>query len=148
MELSIRYKRNKKKAIDFRCNFIFITCYSGSRSPEKRGPSARTGKMSFPRNVSPLAQKIRYDIENLFLHQYVHHPVYFRETDFKPGSFIYNNKERADEMLYFVKESAKLLDNILLKWKAEVHFSLSSTLFRTEGAGQQAHCCTLCRGTT
>ncbi|CAL8472274.1 g11816 [Coccomyxa elongata] len=75
--------------------------------------------MSFPRNVSPLAQRIRYDIENLFRHQYVHHPVYFRETDFKPGSFIYNNKERADEMLYFVKESGRLLDNILLKWKAE-----------------------------
>lgn len=85
--------------------------------------------MSFPRNVSPLAQRIRYDIENLFRHQYVHHPVYFRETDFKPGSFIYNNKERADEMLYFVKESGRLLDNILLKWKAEVSASLLITSF-------------------
>lgn len=109
---------------------------------EEQGCCACTGKMSFPRNVSPLAQKIRYDIENLFRHQYVHHPVYFRETDFKPGSFIYNNKERADEMLYFVKESGRLLDNILLKWKAEVHFSLLSTLFRSFRVGPQAECCT------
>lgn len=77
--------------------------------------------MSFPRNVSPLAQKIRYDLENIVKHQYVHHPVYFRDNDFKPGAFIYDNKERADEMLYFMKESARLLDNIIRKWnKAEV----------------------------
>ena len=72
------------------------------------------------RIVSPLASKIRYDIENLFHHQYVHHPVYFRDTNLKPGGSLYADKERADEMLYFMKESARLLDNILQKWNAEV----------------------------
>ncbi|EIE23415.1 hypothetical protein COCSUDRAFT_62950 [Coccomyxa subellipsoidea C-169] len=75
--------------------------------------------MSLSRIVSPLASKIRYDIENLFHHQYVHHPVYFRDTNLKPGGSLYADKERADEMLYFTKESARLLDNILRKWNAE-----------------------------
>ena len=79
--------------------------------------------MSLSRTISPLARKFRYDIENLFHHEYVHHPTYFRDADFKPGAILYANKERADEMLYFTKESARLLDNILLKWKAEVEKS-------------------------
>ncbi|KAK9905976.1 hypothetical protein WJX75_009970 [Coccomyxa subellipsoidea] len=75
--------------------------------------------MSVSRVLSPLARKFRYDIETLRHHEYMHHPTYFRDADFKPGALLYANKERADEMMYFTKESARLLDNILQKWDAK-----------------------------
>ena len=81
---------------------------------------ANAGTMSVSRVLTPLARKFRYDIETLPHHEYMHHPTYFRDADFKPGALLYANKERADEMMYFTKESARLLDNILQKWDAKV----------------------------
>jgi hypothetical protein len=69
------------------------------------------------RKVSPLARKFRYDVDKPA--EYDHHPDFYRLNDFKMGFDTFNNKERADEMLFFMKEDARLLEKLLKKYKAK-----------------------------
>lgn len=81
------------------------------------------------KRVSPLAYKFQYVIEKPT--EYDHHPDFFRQNDFKPGYDTFNNKERAEEMLYFMREDARLLEKLVKRYRTKVCFPTVTTAATT-----------------